>query len=167
MSKRLSRRRFLTLALYTGLAVGCGALGSPKGSAGPTSPLSATSGQLAPGVYQPGMRFGLENDSISYGPHPRGCDVTSVSGLVRLSDGGPLAGMTVRLWADDPAQALDMTTNKNGLYAADVAQGTPHAVYHLQLLDPSKKDRLSDVIIAEATGSCKLNDLTVNFVPIS
>jgi hypothetical protein len=111
------------------------------------------------------MRFALENDSITYSPHPRGCDATSVRGSVRLADGSPLAGMVVRLWADDPSAPTDLVTGEDGSYAADIAQGTPVTTYHLQLLDPTKNNRLSDVIIAEATGSCQLNDLTVNFVP--
>lgn len=111
------------------------------------------------------MRFALENDSIAYAAHPRGCDVTSVRGSVRLADGSPLAGMVIRVWADDPSKSTDLVTEADGTYVADIAEGTPRVTYHIQLLDPSKTNRLSDVIIAEATGSCNLNDLTVNFVP--
>jgi hypothetical protein len=153
VTPKISRRQFITLALLTGLASGCRPPATPE----PTSPSSPT----APAD----MHFALENDSIAYAPHPRGCDATSVRGSVRLADGSPLSGMVVRLWADDPAAPIDMVTGADGMYAADIAQGTPRTSFHLQLLDPTKENRLSDVIIAEATGSCELNDLTLNFVP--
>lgn len=161
MTPPVSRRRFLIFSLIAGLAAGC----RPVLSTGAPPP-QATSG-ASPGTLQPGMRFVLENDSIAYAPHPRGCDVTSVRGSVRLADGSPLRGMIVRIWADDPAKSMDIPTGEDGLYGADLAKGTPHTIFHLQLLDPSKQNRLSDVIVAEATGSCNLNYLTVNFVPAS
>ena len=101
------------------------------------------------------MRFALENDSISYAAHPRGCDVTSVRGFVHGPGDSPLAGMVIRLWADDPSKTTDIVTGDDGAYSADIAQGTPAATYHLQLMDPTKTNRLSDVIIAEATGHPK------------
>lgn len=148
----------MTLALTAGLAAGCQPL---AGGVGPTT-IAPTD---PPTALPANMRFALENDSIAYAAHPRGCDVTSVRGTVHGPNGAPLPGMVVRLWADDPARPIDMVTGDDGAYSADVAQGIPHATYHIQLLDSAKANRLSDVIIAEATGSCNLNDLTVNFVP--
>jgi len=158
----LSRRRFVILALTTGLAAGC----RPLASAGSTvTPAASSAPAGSPTALPATLRFALENDSIAYAAHPRGCDVTSVRGTVIGPGGAPLAGMVVRLWADDPSATTDMVTAADGSYSADIAQGTPRATYHLQLLDPGKTNRLSDVIIAEATGSCNLNDLTINFVP--
>lgn len=159
MTPTISRRRFVILALTTGLVVGC----RPLTSAGLT-PSQPGSPAAASGLSA-GMHFALENDSIAYAAHPRGCDVTTVRGSVRGSDGGPLAGMVIRTWADDPAQTTDIVTEADGTYYVDIAQGTPRTTYHIQLMDSTKTNRLSDVIIAEATGSCNLNDLTVNFVP--
>ena len=159
MTPSISRRQFVILALTSGLAASC----RPLLSAGTAAPV--TNSPAATTALPTGVRFALENDSISYAAHPRGCDVTSVRGYVHGPGGGPLAGMVIRLWADDPAKATDMVTGDDGTYSADIAQGTPRATYHIQLMDPTKTNRLSDVIIAEATGSCNLNDLTVNFVP--
>lgn len=159
MTPPLSRRRFVILALTTGFVVGCRPLLPAGTTPSPTESLTQTAGLPA------GMRFALENDSIAYAAHPRGCDATTVRGFVRGTDGGALAGMVIRLWADDPSKTTDIITGDDGAYAADIAEGTPRATYHIQLMDPTKTNRLSDVIIAEATGSCNLNDLTVNFVP--
>jgi len=146
------------LALTTGLVIGCRPLTSGGSTPQPDSPTATP-------TLPEGLHFKLENDSIAYAAHPRGCDVTTVRGTVRDANGAPLAGLVIRMWADDPAQVTDITTGADGTYYADVAQGTPRATYHIQLMDPTKTNRLSDVIIAEATGSCNLNDLTVNFVP--
>jgi hypothetical protein len=159
VTPKISRRRFILLALTTGLAVGC----TPPASAMTTAPQTNTPAS-ATGSFA-GMRFRLENDSIAYAAHPRGCDATTVRGYVHGADGAPMAGMVIRMWADDPAQTSDVVTADDGIYSADIAQGTPKATYHLQLMDPARENRLSDVIIAEATGSCNLNTLTVNFVP--
>lgn len=159
MTPTISRRQFVILALTAGLAAGC----QPLVSGGPTGAAAAPTDP--PTALPATMRFALENDSITYTAHPRGCDVTSIRGTVTGPGGAPLAGMVIRMWAADPTATTDIVTGNDGTYSADIAQGTPRITYHLQLLDPSKTNRLSDVIIAEATGSCNLNDLTVNFVP--
>ncbi len=151
MSRSFTRRSFLRLTLISGAVAGCSQVAKPP------PPGSASPAALA-------ARFRLENDSISYQPHPRGCDQTTIRGSVRAADGAPLPGLTIRLWEENLAQATTVTTDGSGFYAIDVAQGLTDKTFRLQLLD-STGAPVSDVIVAAAIPDCGFNSMTVNFIP--
>jgi hypothetical protein len=147
----MERRDFLKLAVISGLAAGC------------TSQVVTTTPVVTPGTATYGS-FRLENDTVQYGAHPRGCDVTTIRGKVTGADGQPIDGLHIKLWLDDPAQATTLATADGGLYALDVAQGLVRQTFHLQLLDAAGQTTLSEVIVAEAVPDCNLNNLTLNFI---
>lgn len=146
----MTRRQFLHLALISGAVVGC-------------APANPTPGGVTPAPSTP-LRFRLENDSIGYQPHPRGCDQTTVRGSVLGPGGAPFPGMTIRMWKDDPTQATLIHPDGDGFYAADVAAGLTDESFNLQLIDPSGAPA-SDVIVAAAIRDCRLNYMTLNFIP--
>ncbi len=159
MSEDLQRRRFLQLLLLSGVAVGCRRLGA-DGQATPTLPWNT----LAPTMtLVPALRFELEHQAIAYGPHPGGCDRTTIRGRVYDANGMALPGVAVRVWLQDESWAQSLTTDAQGSYEVDVAQGTSEAVFLLQLVDQANSALLSDVIVAQAIPSCDLNLMTVNF----
>src|SRR5688572_10577548 len=115
---RLARRAFLKLILLAG-AAGC----SPRRQE-PTAtqiPLATPAGTLAPTVAL-AVQFVLENEAVGYGANPAGCDRTTIQGAVRDASGVGVAGMTLRIWASDPAAASTLQTGAHGEYSLDVAQ---------------------------------------------
>jgi len=148
---RFTRRQFLKLALISGAVAGCVQQVSPTPSGVTPAPTAA-------------LRFKLENDSIGYQPHPRGCDQTTVRGSVLGIDGAPISGMAIRIWELEPTQATLIHPDEQGFYAADVAAGLTDASYNLQLVDSSGA-AASDVIVAAAIRDCRLNYITANFIP--
>ena len=151
MSIRFTRRQFLQLALISGAAAGC--VQQPSPTPGGVTPAPTTT-----------LRFKLENDSISYQPHPRGCDQTTVRGSVLGADGAPIPAMAIRIWELEPTQATLIHPDEQGFYAADVAAGLTDASFNLQLVDASGA-AASDVIVAAAIRDCRLNYMTINFIP--
>ncbi len=155
VSRQLDRRRFLQLLALSGAVIGCQRL-APAAPVGTPATSSAT--------LTLDLRFVLENAAVSYGPHPRGCDVTSIRGSVRAIDGSPAAGITVHVWADDVSQAITLITSVDGYYSCDVASSTSSDAFHVQLTDQAGTTLYSDVVVAQAAASCNLNLMTVNFV---
>jgi len=148
MRKSLPRRAFLRLALISGAAAGCSPSVTPPTTVAPPTAAS---------------RFRLENDSINYQPHPRGCDQTTIRGSARAADSAPQAGVMIRLWEEDPAQAVVHVTDAEGNYAVDVSPGLTNQTFRLQVVD-SAGAPLSDVIVAAAIPDCRFNSMSVNFV---
>jgi hypothetical protein len=146
----MQRRNFLKLALIGGAVTGC----ASQGIATPVA---------TPGTTLYGS-FHLENDSVQYGAHPRGCDITTIRGQVIGADGQPIDGLQIKLWLDDPGQATIIPTAEDGFYAQDVTQGLVRQTFHLQLFDPASQSTLSEVIVAEAVPDCNLNNMTINFM---
>lgn len=107
--------------------------------------------------------FRLEGDSVTYQPHPRGCEQTTIRGSARTADGSPQPGLSIRLWEEDPEQATMIVTDADGNYAQDVAAGLTDKTFRLQVLDSSGAS-ISDVIVAAAIPDCRFNSMTVNFV---
>jgi hypothetical protein len=157
VSEHLDRRRFLQLLALSGAVVGCQRL-TPTVPGGTPTTSSAT--------LTLDLRFGLENAAVTYSPHPRGCDVTSIRGSVKTADGSPVAGIVVRVWAEDVNQAITLITDAGGFYSCDVASSTSNDTFYVQLTDQTAMTLFSDVIVAQAASSCNLNLMTVNFVSI-
>lgn len=155
VSKQIDRRRFLQLLVLSGAAVGCRRIAPAAPGGTPTdSPVTLTLD----------LRYALENAAVVYGPHPRGCDITSIRGSVRAADGSPVAGMAVRVWADDVSRPIMLTTAADGYYSCDVASSTSSDAFHVQLFDQAGTTLYSDVVVAQAAASCSLNLMTINFV---
>lgn len=155
VSKQMDRRRFLQLLVLSGAAVGCRRIAPPVLGGTPT---------VSPATLVLDLRFVLENAAVAYGPHPRGCDITSIRGSVLALDGSPVAGMAVRVWADNVGQPITLVTAADGYYSCDVASSTSDDAFHIQLVDQTAAILYSDVVIAQAAASCSLNLMTVNFV---
>jgi hypothetical protein len=151
VARQLDRRRFLQLIFLSGVAVGCQRIASPT----PTG---------SPGTLTLDLRFALENAAVDYGPHPRGCDVTSIKGSVHTADGASASDVVVKVWGDDVAQAVTLQTDAGGYYSCDVASSLTNQAFHVQLTDPAATTLLSDVVVAQAVASCDLNLMTINFV---
>jgi hypothetical protein len=158
---RLMRREFLKLILLAGAAAGC----SPRPSDPTVAPtqLATPAGTLPPTVAL-AVQFVLENEAVGYAANPAGCDRTTIQGTVRDASGAVISGMTLRIWASDPAAASTLQTGVQGEYALDVAQEITDQEYHLQLMDSSGTVLLSDVIVVQSVPDCALNLMTVNFV---
>lgn len=157
VSKQIDRRRFLQLLVWSGAAVGCRRIAPAAPGDTPTA---------LPVTMTLDLRYVLENAAVEYGPHPRGCDITSIRGSVRAIDGSPVAGMAVRVWADDVSQPITLVTAADGYYSCDVASSTSSDAFHVQLIDQAGTTLYSDVVVAQAAASCGLNLMTVNFVAI-
>lgn len=155
VSKQIGRRRFLQLLVLSGAAVGCQRMAL-------IAPSSTSTGSSATLTLD--LRFALENAAVTYSPHPRGCDVTSIRGSVRALDGSPVAGIAVHVWAGDVSQAITLITEADGYYSCDVASSTSNDTFHVQLTDQVGTTLYSDVVVAQAAASCSLNLMTVNFV---
>jgi len=149
VTRSFTRRAFLRVALMSGAAVGCSPTLTPPPvkTAGPAS----------------GTRFRLEGDSVTYQPHPRGCEQTTIRGSARAADGSPQPGLSIRVWEEDPAQAIVIVTDAEGNYAYDVSAGLTDKTFRVQVLD-SAGAPISDVIVAAAIPDCAFNSMTVNFV---
>ena len=109
------------------------------------------------------LRFVLENESVSYGTRLLDCSATTIEGTVRNVTGDPLAGMTIRLWSSDPAQAVALVTDENGWYSAQAATGVVNTTFYLQIVDAAGTTLLSDVAAVQAIPDCSHNVMTVNF----
>lgn len=155
VSNHLDRRRFLQLLALSGAVVGCQGI-IPTAPGGTPTVSSAT--------LTLNLRFALENAAVTYGPHPRGCDVTSIRGSVRAIDGSPAEGIAVHVWADDVGQAIILLTAADGYYSCDVASSTSDDTFYVQLTDQAGTTLYSDVVVAQSAASCNLNLMTVNFV---
>ncbi|MBN1430843.1 MAG: hypothetical protein JXB07_20905 [Anaerolineae bacterium] len=154
-SKRLDRRRFLQFLVLSGAVVGCRRV-DPTALIGTPTALSAT--------LMLDLRYMLENAAVDYGPHPRGCDVTSIRGSVRDADGSPASGITVHVWPDDVSRTITLSTDESGYYSCDVASSTTSDAFHIQLTDQTGTTLYSEVIVVQAAAHCDLNLMTVNFV---
>jgi hypothetical protein len=111
------------------------------------------------------VRYRLKNDTIAYGAHPGGCQVTGLTGRVADQNGAGVAGLTVRVWAADPAQALTVTTDPDGNFSLNVEQALSDRIFRVQLADAADTP-LSDVIIAESIPQCEKNQMTAEFVAL-
>ncbi len=156
---KLQRRQFLKILLIAGGLAGCrGLIGNETSEPTPVIPPV-----LSP---VPALRFILEDDAVSYEPHPAGCERTTIRGSVRDITGVGLSGVTIRLWQDDPNAAAALLTDGQGSYETDVDAGLSEQTYHLQIVDQATGAQRSDVIVVTALPSCEHNLMTVNFIAV-
>lgn len=155
---RLTRRTFLRLALISGAVVGCGRTGRQQAV---TTPAPAP--PLPTGTLALDLRFALENESVSYAARPLDCSATIIEGTVRDVSGSPQAGITIRMWSVDPAQAVAFVTDADGWYSVIAAAGVVNTTFYLQIVDAAGTTLLSDVVAVQAIPDCTHNVMTVNF----
>jgi hypothetical protein len=160
MKKTIARRQFLRLLLMSGAAAGCRRIVPDEQPVPTPAVITAT----PPATLTFDLRFELENQAIDYGPHPEGCDRTTIQGGVYDTTGAGLPGITLHVWSDDTDQTSALTTGDDGMFLIDVADGLSEMTYYLQVVEQGGGVLLSDVVIAQALPSCDLNLIQVNFV---
>lgn len=161
IKKPVSRRGFLHFIMVSGVLAGCQRVLTGSPDAPPPVTVKPAPTRTVD------LRFELENQAISYEPHPAGCDRTTIQGSVQDAAGSPLPGITLHIWAEDDQLVQALTTDADGAFSIDVAGELSEETYHIQIVEQDGAVILSDVIIAQAIPSCDLNLIVVNFIASS
>jgi hypothetical protein len=150
MSNPISRRHFLKTILYSGAMASCGPLLS--------SPQATVSSDPPP------TWLALENDAVSYSGNGISCNRTTIRGVIVNEYGKGVPGVMVRVNAGDGSFSGEASSGGEGRYEIDVDSALSDTEFQLQAYSADGV-MLSELIIVPAIPDCKLNIMTVNFIP--